>query len=341
MLNSFRLSKTGFLAVIALACLIPNSWAQEPTVNASLTSAAARSAGLGRNFATHALGLPNSNRQAQWAAGRPGNSTAAAKATPGPPTRGFYTGDLSDQFNGPTVTGATQHDLYVNGTQAVWGFPASFLNDLNQSTMIHITDQYVGVKGANRYPVGNGALLTGTLPHIIYDDTIIEAAYIGASIYGSGYNRIYHVFLPPGQDVCFSAAPGECYSPDNFNTFFFCAYHGSIDFPDIGHVLLTVEPYQNVAGCQVQAPSPNGLLVDSTADILSHEVFETITDPDGTAWWNQFSLDLFGAEIGDECQNFNFGYNFVTLNGKSYEIQPEYANNLHACSYTPNGVGLQ
>ena len=33
----------------------------------------------------------------------------------------------------------------------------------------------------------------------------------------------------------------------------------------------------------------------------SHETFETITDPDGTAWWNSLDNGLFGQEIGDEC----------------------------------------
>ena len=339
-MRELRALKRLFAAGILLAMMLPAAWAQEQTITVPLNATTTGGAVSATNFATHALGLPSVNRKAQWIAGKPGSATAAVKARLGPPTPGFYPGDLSNGFNnGPTVASATMHGLYVNGTQGDWGYPANFLNDLNQSTMIHIADDYVGSSASNRYPVGNGLLLVGGLPHVIYDDTIILAAYIGALHYGSGYNHIYHVYLPPGQDVCFSAAPNQCYSPDNFKTFYFCAYHGSIDFPDIGHVLLTVEPFQNVDGCQVQAPSPNGLLIDSTADVLSHETFETITDPDGTAWWNQFSLDLFGAEIGDECQNFNFGYDFVTLNGRSYEIQPEYSNTWHGCVYSPHGVG--
>jgi hypothetical protein len=45
----------------------------------------------------------------------------------------------------------------------------------------------------------------------------------------------------------------------------------------------------------VQQPSPNGALIDSTADVLSHELFETITDPNLSAWYNRKSLPLFGA----------------------------------------------
>lgn len=339
-MKKFRASDFLIVLGLPMTILLSGASAQEITQNATLSSTAPKAVVAAANFSTHALGLPSVNRRTQWIAGKPSGAVAAAKSHPGPLAPGFYPGDLSNPFNGPTVTSAAMHGVYVNGNQSVWGTPANFLNDLSQSAMIKITDAYVGSTASHRYTVGNGLLLSGSLPQVIYDDTIIEAAYIAASHYGSGYNHIYHIYLPPGQDVCLSGT-FECYSPDNPNTFYFCAYHASVDFPDIGHVLLTVEPYQNVPGCQVQPPSPNGLLIDSTADVLSHETFETITDPDGTAWWNKFSLDLFGAEIGDECQNFDFGYSSVSLNGKSYEIQPEYSTNLHACSYTAQVVGSQ
>ena len=47
-------------------------------------------------------------------------------------------------------------------------------------------------------------------------------------------------------------------------------------------MIYSVEPYQNVRGCHVGAPSPNGLVIDSTMSVLSHEFSESITDPDGT-----------------------------------------------------------
>jgi len=76
----------------------------------------------------------------------------------------------------------------------------------------------------------------------------------------TGYGHIFHVFLAPGQDECFDSSFSVCYSPDNNNSFFFCAYHGSVDFSDIGHVLYSVEPFQNVPGCQVRPGTPNGQL---------------------------------------------------------------------------------
>jgi hypothetical protein len=77
-------------------------------------------------------------------------------------------------------------------------------------------------------------------------------------------------------------------------------------------------PYQNVNGCAVAQPSPNGPVVDSQASVLSHETTETITDPDGSAWWNTVSLDLYRYETADECQNSTFVYQTPTINGMLY-----------------------
>ena len=71
--------------------------------------------------------------------------------------------------------------------------------------------------------------------------------------------------------------------PDNLKSFAFCAYHGGATFRDIGHVLYSVEPFQGVEGCSSRPGAPNGQLADSTNNVLSHETFETITDPDGDA----------------------------------------------------------
>lgn len=109
------------------------------------------------------------------------------------------------------------------------------------------------------------------------------------------------------------------------------------DFPALLAALLlySVEPYQDVPGCQVGPGTPNGQLVDSTDNTLSHELFETITDPGGNAWWNSTNLLLFGAEIGDETLFFgpgNLGTPAFTIGSKDYAVQLEYANSQHACA---------
>jgi hypothetical protein len=71
-------------------------------------------------------------------------------------------------------------------------------------------------------------------------------------------------------------------------------------------------------------------------------LFETISEPDGTAWWQHYTLLLYGAEIGDICEAFAtiganayFSYGIVSLNGHPYEVQPEYSNAYHACAFVP------
>src|SRR5262249_29156911 len=141
-----------------------------------------------------------------------------------------------------------------------------------------------------------------------------------------GYDKIYNLFLPRGQDTCFDSR--NCYSPDVWASFTFCAYHSSMNVPDavgnIIHVLYTVIPYQNVVGCQ--RFGPNGPLIGSTNSTLSHETFETITDPDAlTAWYRDFD----NKEIGDICSEILA--NPINLNGSDYAIQQEYSNMAQTC----------
>ena len=223
--------------------------------------------------------------------------------------------------------------MYVNCAASCWGTPSTFLQNLGKSEFIHITDQYVGSTTNNRYNVGTATVINSQLPHVLSATNIATLVHTAASAHGSGYDHIYHVFLAPGVDVCLST--NVCYSPDNSSKFAFCAYHGTFDYTGIGHVLYTVEPYQNVPGCSVAQPSPRGALVDSTSSTLSHELIESITDPDANAWYAQSSLVEYGAEIGDVCQSRFGKYGAFSISGTSYAIQPEYSNKFHACSTTP------
>jgi hypothetical protein len=258
------------------------------------------------------------------------------------PLPGFFPADLS--FHGGPIVTSAEHDLvYFDcpaGPTACWGNPSAFLRDLNASSLIHVTDQYVGTTASFRYPVGKAVSINQTLQTNVLGQndilSIVHAAAVKLSVQ-SGYSNIVHVFLPHGIDTCFDLT-SICYSPDNPRSFFFCAYHGSVVFSDIGHILYSVEPYQNVPGCQTATPTPNGVLVDSTASVLSHEVIETITDPDLNAWWSDVSLIEQGAEIGDVCEPVgNAKGQFLDpvfpVNGKNYKIQLEYSNKFHGCTH--------
>ena len=343
----FRGSVFAVLAGFLAASAGPVARAQDQTVSPTAADrAAAGSAGL---VSVH----PNFARTPAAAAhGREATPTTrpASAAQPTQSDGVQNPGDLSYQ-GGAVVDYAQSHALYVLNpavgctTASCWGDPEGFLRDLAGSEFIHVVDQYVGRYG-NRYTVGGHAKVSLTLPGKPLTDLDMLTVVHGAAsrTHQTGYNNIYHVFLPPGTDECLDATFTTCYSPDKPSTFVFCAYHGSADFQDIGHVLYSVEPYQNVAGCN-DAPggSPNGQVADTTNDTLSHELFETITDPDGTAWYNNSSLVLLFNEIGDECIFLLFPTPGVVygnpptfqIGNKTYRVQTEYDNTRHACTIAP------
>ena len=259
-------------------------------------------------------------------------STFSGPTIPTVPSPGFYPADLSlGNPEARVLTTAQSNNVYINCAPTCWGTPSTFLAHLGLSNFMHVTDEYVHATAGSRYTVGAATSITAPAPKAPLSPTdILSYVHSAARAHGSGYGHVYHIFLRPGVDICASA--NVCYSPDNMATFAFCAYHGSVDFSDLGHVLYTVQPFQNVPGCAVMQPSPNGAIVDSTASALSHELIETITDPDGDAWFAQSSLIEYGQEIADICETPFGEYAAVSIQGKLYAIQPEYANKYHACA---------
>ena len=235
-------------------------------------------------------------------------------------------------FGGPVVQKARSHNVFVNcpdGPAACWGTgtltPTIFLNDLNGSQFIRTANEFIGTDANGQFPA-SGLRTHATFAHNTATvDDIVSILFAAVTKTGvAGYGNIYHVFLPQGTDMCLDAT--TCYSPDNFDTFVFCAFHGSVDFGPT-HVLFSVEPYQFVDGCAFPGQTPHGV-IDATASTLSHELIETMTDPDGNAWFNA----LFGQEIADIC--FAFASDQV-MNGRHYVLQSEYSNKARACVSAP------
>jgi len=266
-----------------------------------------------------------------------------------------FPGDLTNFFGGPTLPVAQSHPIFLasaDGTtcpaNTCWGDPDAFLNDFGRSGLSHVTDQYVGQHADDRYTLGDEFTLLFTPSATPLLDANIRAIVHAAAVLSgdSGPGHIFHVFLPPGQAECRSAAHTSCYAPNGGGTFTFCAYHSAVNFQDVGIVLYSVEPFQNVGGCNVRPGTVNGQTIDSTNSTLSHELIETITDPLGNAWFNVTSNDTFGEEIGDECQLLAIipsGNQFLIFSdptefrvGKHrYATQPEWSNEDHGCAIRP------
>jgi hypothetical protein len=87
----------------------------------------------------------------------------------------------------------------------------------------------------------------------------------------------------------------------------YCGFHthSTISGSDIKYAFVG-NPDRCPSGCEAQRTGPNSPAAnvggaDGMINILTHEQFEAITDPDLNAWF-----DSSGAENGDKC-NFNFG----------------------------------
>jgi hypothetical protein len=82
--------------------------------------------------------------------------------------------------------------------------------------------------------------------------------------------------------------------------------------------------------CEAQTTSPNGNAgADGMASIISHELEESVTDPDGNAWF-----DSRGQENADKCA-WTFGTTYAASNGskanmklgtRDYLIQQNWVN---------------
>jgi len=247
----------------------------------------------------------------------------------------------------PVMSSSTAYNVYVTpdgkkcATEKCWGNPEEFLKALSGSTLAGVAQQYT--KGAaSAYTYGGSVAVKYSLAYTntFYNNdlfTILVAAV--KHFKATGLNAEYHLFLPPGIDTCFDQY-GECYSPDNLNSFYFCAYHTAVLAGKGTFIVYSVEPYQNATvtyggqklyGCQDQVVPPGtNRLQSGTASTLSHESFEAWSDPlPNTGWFNA----PYGVEIGDIC-----AYAYMAtekMGGHSWYVQQEYSNTYHGCADTP------
>jgi hypothetical protein len=129
-----------------------------------------------------------------------------------------------------------------------------------------------------------------------------------------------------------------------------CAWHSaqSIALPTRGPVALPVlygfvgnpvycEDHHTTHTCQVQATGPNGSsAADGMANLLAHEISETVTDPHLDAWYGSNH-----AETGDLCA-WTFGTTFTAPNGaeanlhlgtRDWLLQRIYDRALQRCTH--------
>jgi hypothetical protein len=259
--------------------------------------------------------------------------------------------DLS-YFGGFVLGGAQSDNIFVNCTlscrQAGNVFPGKFLNDLYSDPFLSLLEQYLSSPGELVVPGGKfekGPSVDvpfkydvtpppGFTNPVVTQEQIFDILVAGVNALppgNTGLVHIYNILLPPNVDTCFSGNT-ICWSPDNPATFAFCAYHGAVSI-NSNVYLFTVIPWVSLNYCSASSSilnfpnqvAPGNDPADAIYGVLSHETFETITDPIPGGGWYNYST---GDEIGDECPGYQ---NFVTLNKHHYYIQSEYSDVGQEC----------
>jgi hypothetical protein len=159
------------------------------------------------------------------------------------------------------------------------------------------------------------------------------------------YGHIYVMLLPKHVESCFysgsTTGSSNVCTINHYPSAAYCAYHSMFgpNFPTTGTVYanlpfpIYLSPVGYTCGSDAGFPaieSPNG---NPDADVelspTSHEIMESITDPNVTNGW----IDSAGYENGDECA-YVWGaasgaagalYN-QTINGHHYLTQEEFSN---------------
>jgi hypothetical protein len=143
-------------------------------------------------------------------------------------------------------------------------------------------------------------------------------------------NTIYALFFPEGTTIC---TQGVCSGQA------FCAYHSSFTATvkglarNIRYMVLPHPDANIVVGCASPTANTAQRVLQS---YTSHELVETITDPDvGLATTNAAPLawyDPLNGEISDICQGeADAGGTVTGTDGASYVVQKEWSNALNRC----------
>jgi len=151
-----------------------------------------------------------------------------------------------------------------------------------------------------------------------------------------GLNAEFFVFT--------AAAIQECNGLTGCTSTDFCAYHSEFDFNGGKAIYAFMPNADSLPGCSEGiGASPNQLAADRETAALSHELFESVTDPlpfgtslnilnplGNTAWWDSANIfsSSFGQEIGDKCNQQPANVNF---NGKPFIAQQQWSNDTSSC----------
>jgi hypothetical protein len=187
--------------------------------------------------------------------------------------------------------------------------------------------------GLGGFVVDNGAYpasgcMDSATPNNCITDAQIQAkitSVMNAQGWTGGLNKVFVLYTSSGEGSCIDSTNASCAYVK------YCGYHGVFTLNGQPVIYANI-PYGNPTVCAGTQTFPNDPPGDVAANITSHEIMESTTDPLLNAWF-----DSSGNEIGDICA-YNYGTNTwdgglanQMWNGWFFDLQQEYSNHTGTC----------
>jgi hypothetical protein len=214
---------------------------------------------------------------------------------------------------------------------------------------------YVDTSPYQHCPIGGQCRPAAATHHDPLYDMDIEAEIhrvLHVRHWSGGIGNEFFVFLADGAQECQDHGDGAACTYVKGNTAF-CGYHSWFqDYGTSSPIVYATISDANTARDACLAPllyqsgtSPHGdWIVDAEISTISHEQFESVTDPTPTnanagGWYDASAHPLGNTveEIADRCQD-TFGWirgdgsNITLANGHIYLVQTEWSNAAGACA---------
>jgi hypothetical protein len=253
---------------------------------------------------------------------------------------------------GPVQHGNTAYSIYwvpagysiaSNYQSTIDQFFRDVAADSGKTSNVYYADtQYSDGVGPAAYSVAFGGSYVDTSPFpasgctdsVSQTTVCLSDAQIQAEVkrvaalngWGGGSNNEFFMFT--AKNV------GSCSDSSHCAFSGYCAYHSWIG-SGASETLYANQPYTDTVPADCDAgPHPNGSEADPTINVVSHEQNETMTDPNGNAWF-----DRAGYENGDKCAWYfgtalgstAYGQYNQLINGHPYYLQQEYSNSTRSC----------
>jgi hypothetical protein len=241
----------------------------------------------------------------------------------------FDTGNQIQYWGGSVLLGSPHVYIIWYGTfdSGTTGILSTLIGSIGGSPYFNINTGYFDSNGNS---ISNSLTSAGSVQNNYSRGNSLHSSDIGGIV----SDTISGGLLPLDANAIYVVLTSGDVSVSGFGTSF-CGYHSvkTMSNTNVHYAFIGNPAPSHMGGCapgQNQTNSPNNNPgADAMASTISHELEETVTDPNLDAWY-----DSGGNEVADKCA-WNFGTTYtvsngsvanMNLGGNNYLIQQDWVN---------------